>query len=124
MELANKSDDEILKIANPIMDNLMEGSKEIDHEKHTRDFTDRMKGIVTKDYLKKVCERYQAEWGHFAKREFVAVFRRPSSVAITWKQWSTKQEGEFVAELVLVERDSRYLVKHAMVFSASANKSI
>jgi hypothetical protein len=116
MELANKSDDEILKIANPIMDNLMEGSKEIDHEKHTRDFTDRMKGIVTKDYLKKVCKRYQAEWGHFAKREFVAVFRRPSSVAIIWKQWCTKQEGEFVAELVLVERDSRYLVDHAMVF--------
>src|SRR5438445_4675511 len=116
MELVNKSDDEILKIANPIMDNLMEGSKEIDHEKHTRDFTDRMKGIVTKDYLKKVCERYQAEWGHFAKREFVAVFRRPSSVVITWKQWSIKQEGEFVVELVLVERDSRYLVNHAMVF--------
>jgi len=101
MELANKSDDEILKIANPIMDNLMEGSKEIDHEKHTRDFTDRMKGIVTKDYLKKVCERYQAEWGHFAKREFVAVFRRPSSAAIicppnkrenSWPNWSLLRE--------------------------------
>lgn len=116
MELANKSDEEILKIANPIMDNLMEGSTEIDHEKHTRDFTDRMKSLVTKDYLEKVCKRYQTEWGSFSKREFVAVFRRPSSVAIIWKQWCTQQDGEFVAELVLVERDSRYLVDHAMVF--------
>jgi hypothetical protein len=116
MELANKSDEEILKIANPIMDNLMEGSTEIEHERHTRDFTDRLKSIVTKDYLEKVCKRYQAEWGYFTKREFVAVFRRPSSVAIVWKQWCTKQDGEFVAELVLVERESRYLVDHAMVF--------
>ena len=61
MLLANQSDEDILKIANPIMDNLMEGSTEIDHVKHTRDFTDRMKRIVTKDHLEKVCRRYQAE---------------------------------------------------------------
>jgi hypothetical protein len=116
MLLANQSDEDILKIANPIMDNLMEGSTEIDYVKHTRDFTDRMKSIVTRDYLEKVCRRYQAEWGYFSRREFVAVFRRPSSVAIVWKQWCTKQDGEFVAELVLVEKDSQYLVDHAMVF--------
>jgi hypothetical protein len=115
MLLANQSDEDILKIANPIMNNLMEGSTDIDHVKHTRDFTDRMKRIVTKDYLEKVCERYQAEWGYFSKREFVAIFRRPSSVAIVWKQWCTQQDGEFVAELVLVEQDS-YLVDHVMVF--------
>ena len=116
MELSRKSDKEILAVANPIMDNLMEGSTEINHEKHTRDFTDRMKRIVSKEYLEKVCKRYQAEWGFFGKREFVAIFRRPSSVAVIWKQWCTKQEGEFVAELVLVEQDSKYLVDHAMVF--------
>lgn len=116
MLLAAESDEDILKIANPIMDNLMEGSTQIDHAKHTRDFTDRMKSIVTKDYLEKVCRRYQAEWGYFSKRQFVAIFRRPSSVAIVWKQWCTKVDGEFVAELVLVEQNSQYLVDHAMVF--------
>ena len=54
--------------------------------------------------------------GVFLEREFVAIFRRPSSVEIVWKQWCTKQDGEFVAELVLVDQDSRYLVDHAMVF--------
>lgn len=116
MDLANKSDEEILAVANPIMDNLMSGSTEINHEKHVRDFTDRLKSIVTKDYLEKVCKRYQSEWGFFSKREFVAVFRRPSSIAIVWKQWCTKQDGEFVAEMVLVENDSRHLVDHAMIY--------
>lgn len=116
MQLTAKSDQEILDIANPIMDNLMAGSTEIDHAKHTKDFTERLKGIVTREYLEHICRRYQAEWGYFSTREFVAVFRRPSSVAIVWKQWCTRQEGEFVAEIVLVEKDSKYWVDHAMVF--------
>lgn len=116
MTLAEKSDREILAVADQIMDNLMKGSTAIDHEMHTRDFTNRMKRIVTKEYLETVCGKYQAERGYFAKREFVAVFRRPQSVAIVWKQWFTRQAGEYVAELVLVENESTYLVHHAMVF--------
>ena len=50
MELAQKSDAEILAIANPIMNNLMDASTAIDHERHVADFTDRLKAIVTKDY--------------------------------------------------------------------------
>jgi len=116
MELSKKSEMEILAVVNPIMDNLMAGSTEIDHAKHTRDFTDRLKAIVTPEYLQNVCSCYQAEWGFFTNREFVAVFRRSSSVAVIWKQWCTKQSGEFVAELVLVEQNKQYLVDHVMVF--------
>lgn len=116
MELSKKSDEDILAVANPIMDNLMEGSREINHAKHTRDFTDRMKNIVTPEYLENICRDYQARWGYFTDREFVAIFRRPASVAIIWKQWCSKQPGEFVAEMVLVEQDAKYLVDHAMIY--------
>ncbi len=116
MELAQKSDEEILRIAGPIMDNLMHASAEIDHERHVKDFTARLKSIVTKEHLEKVCRQYQAEKGYFSGREFVGIFRRPTSVAIVWRQGFTKQEGEFVAEMVLVEQNSRYLVDHVMVF--------
>ena len=116
MTLESKSDEEIFRIANPIMDNLMDASTAIDHERHIRDFSDRMKAIVTKEYLQKVCEKYQREKGYFSRREPVAVFRRPDSVAIVWKQWFTKAPGEFVAEMVLIEKDNKFLVDHAMVF--------
>lgn len=116
MELAQQSDEEILNVAGPIMDNLMEASTDIDHERHVRDFTERLKALVTKDYLERVCRQYQAEKGVFAKRELVAIFRRPQSVAIVWKQRFSKQPGEFGAEMVLVEQDSRYLVDYVMVF--------
>ena len=116
MRLESMSDDEILSIANPIMDNLMDASTVIDHERHIRDFSERMKRIVTKEYLQQVCEQYQREKGFFSRRVPVAVFRRPGAVAIVWKQRFTKASGEFVAEMLLVEKDGKYLVDHAMVF--------
>lgn len=116
MNFEEMSEKEILDIANPIMDNLMGASTEIDHVRHAKDFTDRMKNIVTKEYFQGVCEHYQAEKGYFSKREPVAVFRRPDSAAIVWKQSFTVAHGEFVAEMVLVNKDGKYLVDHAMVF--------
>jgi hypothetical protein len=98
MTLESMSDEEILRVADPIMDNLMDASAAIDHERHIRDFSERMKAIVTKEFLHQVCEKYQREKGYFSRREPVAVFRRPGAVAIIWKQWFSKAPGEFVAE--------------------------
>ncbi len=116
MNFENMSESEILSIANPIMDNLMGASTDIDHERHIKDFTGRMKAIVTKEQLQKICEQYQSEKGFLLLREPVAVFKRPSSAAIVWKQKFSKAQGEFVAEMVLVNHNGKYLVDHAMVF--------
>lgn len=63
MDFEEMSEREIIDIANPIMDNLMDASTRMDHETHIKDFTDRMKKIVTKEYLQRVCEQYQRERG-------------------------------------------------------------
>lgn len=116
MDLSQKSDAEILSVANPIMDNLMDASTAIDYERHIRDFTTRLKSVLSKERLEWICQDYQSTKGFFAKREFVAAFRRSESVAVVWKQGFTKQPGEFVAEMVLVQQDGKYLVNHVMVF--------
>ena len=116
MNFEEMSEQEILDIANPIMDNLMEASTKIDHEQHVRDFNKRMLKIVTRDHFNEVCVKYQAEKGFFSERESVAVFRRPESAAIVWKQYYTKSPGEHVAEMVLVYEGGQFLVDHAMVF--------
>lgn len=116
MNFEQLSEQQILAIAGPIMDNLMDASTHRDQARHVRDFTDRLKAIVTPDYFECICQQYQTEKGLFTTRTPVAVFRRPDSAAIIWKQSFTKAPGEFVAEMVLVYRDGRYLVDHVMVF--------
>lgn len=116
MNFEEMTDQEIIDIANPIMDNLMEASTEIDHARHVADFTDRIKTICTEAHLQKVCKKYQSEMGFFSKRELVAVFKRPDAAAIIWKQFYTKAKGEFVAEMLLVHNGDKFLVDHVMVF--------
>lgn len=116
MDFMEMSEKEILDIATPIMNNLMKASTDIDHTKHVQDFTDRAKSIVTKEHLERVCKKYQSEKGTWLQREPVAVLRRPESAAIIWKQSCSKVKGEYVAEIVLIHQDGKFLVDHAMVF--------
>ena len=109
------SEKEISEIANKFMDNLMDASTEINHERHIQDFTDRLKNIVTKEHLHSVCERYQNEKGFFSDRELLSILRRPESAIITWKQKFTKASGEYLAEMVLVHKDGKFLVDHTWV---------
>lgn len=109
-------DDEILRLVSPIMDNMMDGSTEINHSKHTRDFTERMRAIVTPHHLRWVCEDYQAKWGFFERREFVALFRRSDSIAVVWRQFCSGSEDQRVAEAVFVSDGERILIDHAMVY--------
>ncbi len=51
MKLLEKTDDEILKTLNPIMDNLMDASTKIDYERFIIDFSQRMKNLTTEKVL-------------------------------------------------------------------------
>ena len=109
MTLEKYADEEILHVANPIMDNLMDASTAIDHQRHIRDFSERMKIFVTKDTFRRSVRSTSR------KRLFLAAgaCRRVQTsrrMAIIWKQWFTKAPGEFVAEMLLVEKDGTFLV--------------
>lgn len=115
MNWLKMSESEILSIANPIMDNLMEASTEINHKRHVRDFTDHLKSIVTEENLAAQCSEYQAKLGYFAEREFAAVFRKETDVAVFWKQKYTKSNGEHIAFLRLVCVGERVFVQNVSV---------
>ena len=115
MNFEEMDEEQIVAIANPMMDNLMEASSYIDHQRHVKDFTIRLKSIVTKEHLQRVCEQYQSEKGFFSDRDLIAVLRRPNSAIITWRQKFTKVRGEYLAEMILVHKDGKYLIDHTWV---------
>jgi hypothetical protein len=110
------SNELVLTDLTPIMDNLMQGSAEINYAKHTRDFTDRLKAQLSSERLEQLCRDYQKRIGHFGRREFVALFRREHSVAVIWRQQVSRSDDELVAEAVFVPIAAGWQVDHAMVF--------
>jgi len=115
MNFQEMSEEEIIEIANSMMDNLMDASTAIDHERHTQDFTERLKNIVTKEHLNNVCEQYQKEKGFFSERSLISVLRRPNSAIVIWKQKFTKVSGEYLAEMIIVHKNNKFLVDHTWV---------
>lgn len=111
----DKSDEELLAIFEPMMDNCLRGSTERDHAMHVRDFTDRLRAIVTPENLAAQCEAGQATHGFFARRELVGIFRREERVGVVWRQFFTRAEGEFVNHAIFVERDGRILIDHCLI---------
>jgi len=113
--LAGRSDDDLLAIFDPMMDNCLAGSNGIDHARHVRDFTERLRRIVTRESLEAQCADYQPRLGYFGRREFVCLFRRETSVAVVWRQYFTKSDDEFVNQANFVLRDGRVLIDHCLI---------
>lgn len=114
--LEQLSDDEALNIANQMMDALMQASTEKNYAAHIQHFSKRAQNTLDETQFEVVCEVYQKKNGFFGEREFVALFRRPDSIAFIWKQGYSKVEGDYVAEMVMVIEDGQYKVDHAFVF--------
>lgn len=115
MDLIHKSDEEIMRVVTPIMDNLMEASTEINYEKHLLNHTERAKKTLSKEALEMMCKSYQAEFGIFADRDLMGIARHHNYINVVWKQKMSKSQDEFLAILCLVQEGTRYLVDRCWI---------
>ena len=115
--LKDESDAAILAIADRLMDNLMQASDDIDFERHVRDFTPRLKGLVREEGFARACRDFQDHYGKYGDRTPVAIFRREHSVAVVWSQSCERSTDQLVASINLVEGPAgTLLVAHALVY--------
>lgn len=113
---AELSDQEALKIANQMMDALMQASTDKHYQKHIQHFSKRAQSMLDETQFEVVCDVYQKKYGFFTTRKFIHLFRRPDSIAVVWQQHYSKVEGAYVAEMVMIIEDGQYKVDHAFVF--------
>ena len=73
MSFKEKTEQEILDIANPIMDNLMEAATNVDYESHIKNFHLPIPEDFTKEKFQKDCEVCQAKYGTFTSREYIGL---------------------------------------------------
>ena len=104
---------EILSIVVPMMDNCLEGSNEGGHAKQVRDFTDRLKNVVTPENLKSQLS-YRPH-GLFTSREFVCLFRKKNNIGIVWRQFLSTTEDEFVNHAIFVEVGNKIFIDHCLI---------
>ena len=116
MSLLDKSDEEIIKIAEPIWSNLVKSSNIKDYGGFTKDFSSQMlyganevelgKQWANNELISSLTDDYKA----------LGCLRRGQHITIIYKQTSTKISGEFVGRLVLGEEGGEIKVFGATIF--------
>ncbi len=101
MNLLEKSDDEIIKIANPIWENLVRSSNNKDYGSFTKDFSSQMLYGANEVELGKQWANNKLLTSLSEKQEFLGCIRRDKFITVLYRQKSNTVPGEFLGRLVL-----------------------
>ena len=116
MNLLEKSDEEILIIANTIWDNLVKSSNIKDYGGFTKDFSSQMLFGANEVELGKQWANNKLLTSLADKREAFGCLRRDLYVTVLYKQTSNTVPGEFLGRLVLGVEDSEVKVFGATIY--------
>ena len=116
MNLLEKSDQEIIDIANPIWDNLVRSSNIKDYGGFTKDFSSQMLFGANEVELGKQWANNKLLTDLSDKKEVFGCLRRDLYVTVLFKQMSNTVPGEFLGRLVLGVEDEEVKVFGATIF--------
>ena len=116
MKLLEKTNEEILKIANPIWDNLIKCSNNKDYSGFTKDFSAQMLYGANEVELGKQWANNKLLTSLSKQRKFLDCLRRNNFVTVLFKQASDTVPGDFLGRLVLGIEDDKVKVFGATIF--------
>ncbi len=108
MYISKKTNDEIIKIAEPIRMDVVEGSNKKSWEQHSRHMPEK---IIQDEEIKKNVERQWREVAYLStlsvEAELIGIIRKQESVTVCWKQFSTASKDEYLLKIRLEEIDGQ-----------------
>lgn len=116
MNLLEKTDEEILEIANPLWDDLVKYSNNKDYGRFTKNFSAKMLFGANEVEIGKQWSNNKLLTSLSKQREFFGCLRRNNYVTILYKQTSDKVPGEFLGRLVLGVEDDEIKIFGATIF--------
>ncbi len=116
MKIIEKSDEEILEIANPLWADLVKWSNAGKYGEFVKNFSQSLAfGLnqmeVGKQFAKSELTRNLSE-----DYDFLGTIRRGEHVTVLYRQRSTKREGEWLGRLVLGDEDGEVKIFGASIF--------
>ena len=116
MALLDKSDEEIIKLAEPIWANLVKSSNIKDYGGFTRDLSSQMLYGANEVELGKQWSTNKLLSSLSEGCEAIGCLRRGKYVTIVYKQTSTEVSGDFLGRLVLGDEGDEVKVFGATIF--------
>ena len=116
MNLLEKTDDEILEIAEPLWDDLVESSNKRDYLGFIKHFSKAMLMGANEIEIGKQWSKNKLLSRLSVEREFLGCLRRNEYISVLYKQSSDEVPGEFLGRLVLGIEDGEVKIFGATIF--------
>ena len=116
MNLLEKTDDEILEIAEPLWSDLVESSNKIDYLGFIKHFSKEMLMGANEIEIGKQWSKNKLLSSLSVEREFLGCLRRNEYISVLYKQTSDEVPGEFLGRLVLGIEDGEVKIFGATIF--------
>ena len=118
MNLLEKTDEEIIKIAEPFWNNLIISSNKKDYSGFTRDFSAEMLYGANEIEIGKQWSTNELLVNLSSDKTCLGCLRRGSYVSVLYKQTSTKIPGEFLGRLVLGVEENAIKVFGCLLYTS------
>ncbi|MDD5745755.1 MAG: hypothetical protein PHO30_00680 [Candidatus Omnitrophica bacterium] len=105
-----KTSQEIKAIADPILDNILDGFRLDEYLRYSRDFDPALKVVGARTQFFKVSRYMQRVLGGYVSREYMGTLRKGDVVVVLWKGTFDKTSDNVLIKLVLSEKKNRYRV--------------
>ncbi len=115
MSCLELDDNDILKVANPMMDDIIRGLARRDYNLHSCHFSVHLKSLGGPEDFLANCDQYESAWGSPGQRELVAIFRKQKSFTLIWDQQFSGTDGQVLAMLTVALKGGRYFVDHFLL---------
>ena len=116
MNLLEKTDDEILEIAEPLWSGLVESSNKRDYLGFIKHFSKEMLMGANEIEIGKQWSKNKLLSSLSVEREFLGCLRRNEYISVLYKQTSDEVPGEFLGRLVLGIEDGEVKIFGATIF--------
>ena len=116
MSFTSKTDDEIIKLANPIWSNLIRSSNMKDYGGFTKDFSSQMLYGANEVELGKQWASNKLISSLAEGCKAIGCLRRGLYITVLYRQTSTEIPGDFLGRLVLGEEGDEVKVFGATIF--------
>ena len=116
MNLLEKSDEEILEIANPLWDDLVKSSNKQDYFEFVKNFSAKMLFGANEIEIGKQWANNKLLTSLSEERVFLGCIRRNDFVTVLFKQKSNVVVGDFLGRLVLGIEDKEIKIFGATIF--------
>ena len=115
MSCLELSDAEAVKIAEPMMEDVMLGVSRRDYQLHCTHFSVNLKSRITPEVFLTDCDQREKDWGLPGNRELTAIFRKHKSFTLVWVQQYTRTDEQVVAMATVALKGGRYFVDYFLL---------